>query len=58
MIDYEFSWCGKQRHPAWSLLMYCITHAVDHRAQILQGIHRMEGETVAQDFVRYLWEQP
>src|SRR5262249_31938206 len=38
VIDYEFSWCGKQRQPAWTLLMYCITHAVDHRAQLLRGI--------------------
>jgi uncharacterized damage-inducible protein DinB len=57
VIDYEFSWCGKQSHPAWMLLMYIITHATDHRAQILQGIHQLGGETIAQDFVRYLWEQ-
>ncbi|MFN8373763.1 MAG: DinB family protein [Anaerolineae bacterium] len=58
ILEYEFSWCGKQRQPAWVLLIYTITHATDHRAQILQGIHHMGGETVPQDFVRYLWEHP
>jgi uncharacterized damage-inducible protein DinB len=35
--------------------MYIITHAVDHRAQILAGIHRLGGETVMQDLIRFVW---
>ena len=55
VIEYEFSWCGKQRHPRWQAMMYIVTHAVDHRAQILAGIHRLGGETVMQDFIRFVW---
>jgi uncharacterized damage-inducible protein DinB len=58
VIEYEFPWCGKQKHPAWQCLLYIVTHMVDHRAQMLQGIHRMGGETVAQDFIRYIWDHP
>lgn len=36
------------------ILLQLINHATDHRAQILAGVHRLGGQTVAQDYVRYL----
>ena len=36
------------------ILLQLINHATDHRAQILAGIHRLGGDTVAQDYLRYL----
>jgi uncharacterized damage-inducible protein DinB len=57
MLEYEFSFSGVQRHPRWQALMYIVTHAIDHRAQILAGIHRLGGETVIQDFIRFVWDQ-
>lgn len=57
VIHYDFPWCGVQSHERWQSLIYIITHAVDHRAQILAGINRLGGETVMQDSIRYLWEQ-
>jgi uncharacterized damage-inducible protein DinB len=53
---YDFPWCGAQVNTTWEPLIYIVTHMIDHRAQILQGIHHLGGETVAQDFVQYLWQ--
>jgi uncharacterized damage-inducible protein DinB len=55
-LAYEFSWCGAQVNFTWEPLMYIVTHMIDHRAQVLQGIHRLGGETVAQDFIQYVWQ--
>ncbi len=41
----------------WEALLYVTAHAVDHRAQILAGIHQLGGHTVAQDFIVYVWER-
>lgn len=57
LLHYDFPWCGEQHHPRWQGLMYVITHAVDHRAQILAGIHRLGGETVMQDSIRFVWDK-
>lgn len=57
VMHYEFPWCGPQSHPVWEALMYIVTHAIDHRATILQDIHNFGGETVMQDYLRYVWEQ-
>ncbi len=40
----------------WEAIIYMVTHAADHRSQILQLIHRMGGETVMQDFIQYVWQ--
>lgn len=39
------------------ILMQLINHSTDHRAQILAGIHRVGGHTIAQDYTRYLSQQ-
>lgn len=39
-------------------LLQIVNHATDHRAQVLAGIHHLGGRTVAQDYVRYLGQQP
>ncbi|MBI1258984.1 MAG: hypothetical protein GC204_16050 [Chloroflexi bacterium] len=39
----------------WEALSYIVTHAADHRSQILQLIHQQGGKTVMQDFIRYVW---
>jgi uncharacterized damage-inducible protein DinB len=55
ILHYDFPWCGAQSHPRWQALIYIVTHAVDHRAQMLAGIHRLGGETLMQDFIRFKW---
>jgi len=40
----------------WEAIIYIVTHAADHRSQILQVIHQQGGKTVMQDFIRYVWE--
>jgi len=39
-------------------LLQIINHATDHRAQILAAIHRLGGQTIAQDYMRYLAQSP
>lgn len=39
----------------WEAVIYMVTHAADHRSQILQLIHQQGGKTVMQDFIRYVW---
>ena len=39
----------------WEAIIYIVTHAADHRSQILQLIHNQGGKTVMQDFIRYVW---
>lgn len=37
-------------------LSQLINHNTDHRAQILAGIHRLGGATIAQDYLFFVWE--
>lgn len=39
------------------MLLQLINHATDHRAQILAGIHQFGGQTVEQDYMRYIAQQ-
>lgn len=39
----------------WEVIIYIVTHAADHRSQVLQLIHNQGGKTVMQDFIRYVW---
>ncbi len=41
---------------AWEAILYVVTHAADHRAQILQLVHNLGRKTVSQDFITYVWE--
>lgn len=43
--------------PIWQALAQILNHGTDHRAQTLSLIHQVGGETVAQDFIFYNWEQ-
>lgn len=51
-------WAKRDRTPfaVWQGLSQIINHNTDHRAQILAGIHRLGGETVAQDDLTMLRE--
>lgn len=44
--------------PVWESLYQILNHSTDHRSQTLAQIHRVGGETIAQDFVYYTWEKP
>jgi len=39
----------------WEGLMQVLNHSTDHRAQILSLIYQVGGETIAQDWIFYLW---
>ena len=43
--------------PAWQILMHLVIHGVDHRAQILRGLHDLGVATFPQDFIIYLWQK-
>ena len=36
------------------ILLQLVNHATDHRAQILAGVHRLGGQTIAQDYLSYV----
>ena len=38
----------------WEAIMQVSYHSLDHRAQILAGLHQLGAPTVAQDFLNYL----
>lgn len=40
----------------WEGLSQVINHSTDHRAQILSLIHQVGGETIAQDFIYFVWD--
>lgn len=46
------------RTPLFEALTQVLHHGTDHRAQTLAQIHRVGGETIAQDYVYYTWERP
>lgn len=41
----------------WQGISQTLNHATDHRAQILSLIHQVGGETIAQDYIYYVWEE-
>ncbi len=52
-------WAARGRTPfaVWQGLSQIINHNTDHRAQMLAGLHRLGGETVAQDYLPWAWER-
>jgi uncharacterized damage-inducible protein DinB len=44
-----------QTSTTWEAVIYIMTHAADHRSQILQLIQPNGGKTVMNDFIRYAW---
>ncbi len=51
-------WSRRGRTPfaVWQGLTQLINHNTDHRVQMLVGIHRLGGRTVAQDSLTYVGE--
>ena len=51
-------WAARGRAPftVRQGLSQLINHNTDHRAQMLAGIHRLGGKTVAQDYLFFVWE--
>lgn len=49
-------WASRGRTPfaVWQGLIQVLNHNTDHRAQMLAGIHRLGGQTVAQDYLAML----
>ncbi len=43
-----------QAIKVWEAIMQVSYHSLDHRAQILAGLHSLGAPTVAQDFLNYL----
>jgi uncharacterized damage-inducible protein DinB len=44
-------------HSALEVIPHMVNHGTDHRAQILQRIHTLDGQTFAQDMIYYLRER-
>lgn len=44
-------------NPRWEAILQVLNHSTDHRAQILSLIHQVGGNSTAQDFIFYTWEQ-
>jgi uncharacterized damage-inducible protein DinB len=51
-------WAARSRAPftVRQGLSQLINHNTDHRAQTLAGIDRLGGETIAQDYLFFVWE--
>ena len=46
---------GMKAMPIWQILVQMVNHGTDHRAQMLRILHDLDGPTIEQDFVIYLW---
>jgi uncharacterized damage-inducible protein DinB len=42
----------------WQVLLHVANHATDHRAQLLRVLHDLGVETVSQDYIFYVYENP
>jgi uncharacterized damage-inducible protein DinB len=42
----------------WQILAHVVNHGTDHRAQVLDLLHRLGAPNVEQDLIYYLWDQP
>ncbi len=43
--------------PRWTVLLHLVNHGTDHRATVLEKLHRCGAPTFPQDFIIWLWEQ-
>lgn len=50
---------GEDASPVkiWEALVQIANHSTDHRAQTLAMLHTLGADTIAQDFLQYLWDQ-
>ncbi len=56
-VTYPTYDVGEQTDPAWRLLLTCITHGTDHRAQMMYTLHKLGAPTQPQDLIYYLREE-
>jgi len=42
----------------WQVLLHVVNHATDHRAQLLRILHDFGAETIYQDYIFYVYENP
>ncbi|HYO89858.1 MAG TPA: DinB family protein [Candidatus Limnocylindrales bacterium] len=57
-IDYELTrYGGPKRSTRWQILAHVVNHGTDHRAQVLDLLHRLGAPNVEQDLIYYLWDQ-
>jgi uncharacterized damage-inducible protein DinB len=42
----------------YEMLVQCLNHSTDHRAQTLAAIHLVGGRTLEQDYTLYTWDHP
>ena len=42
----------------WQVLLHVVNHGTDHRAQLLRLLHDMGVETVSQDYIFYVYDNP
>jgi len=40
----------------WQVLLHCVNHGTDHRAQLLRLLHDMGVKTTSQDFIFYVFD--
>ena len=43
---------------AWQVLLHVVNHGTDHRAQLLRILHDMGVNTVSQDYIFYVYDNP
>lgn len=42
----------------WQVLLHVANHATDHRAQLLRALHDLGADTISQDYIFYVYENP
>ena len=43
---------------AWQVLLHVVNHGTDHRAQMLRILHDMGAQTVSQDYIFFVYDNP
>jgi uncharacterized damage-inducible protein DinB len=60
-VDYQYI-SGETTIPKtmlrYEMLVQCLNHSTDHRAQTLAAIHLVGGRTLEQDYTLYTWDHP
>jgi uncharacterized damage-inducible protein DinB len=56
VVTYTTRRFGECQSPSWQILTHVITHGVDHRAQVLAGLHALGAPTLEQDLMIHLWD--
>ena len=56
VVKYTTRRMGPRQTPSWQILTHVITHGVDHRAQVLAGLHALGAPTLEQDLMLHIWD--